>query len=84
MNIGVIGDLHFRESMSYADYIDDRRAGEKKEVLDFIVNEFSDCPAVVIVGDALNLRNNPSEVSREFVAFIERFFDKELYIIAGN
>jgi DNA repair exonuclease SbcCD nuclease subunit len=80
----VIGDLHFRESMSYADHIDDRRIGEKKEVLDFIVKQAEDCTDVVIVGDALNLRNNPSEVIREFVAFIERFADKQLYIIAGN
>lgn len=80
----VIGDLHFRESMPYADYISDRRVGEKQEVLDFIVDQAKDCESVVLVGDALNLRNNPSEVIREFVAFIERFKDKELYIIAGN
>lgn len=84
MRIGIIGDLHFRESMPYADYLPDRRIGEKERVLDFIVETLSDCPTIVFLGDALNLRNNPSEVIREFVAFVERFRDKEIYLIVGN
>lgn len=82
--IGIIGDLHFKDSLGYADYIDDRREGERKEVLDFIVESFEDCDKVVMLGDQLNARNNTSESIRAFVEFVERFNNKELYIIAGN
>lgn len=84
MPIGIIGDLHFRETMAYGDIIADRRESEKAKVLDTIVQEFSDCPAVALLGDGLNLRNNPSEVIREFVSFLERFSGKDVYVIAGN
>ncbi len=79
-----IGDLHFRESLGYSSYIEDGREGEKKEILDFIVSEVKDCEKVVMLGDQLNARNNTSEVIRAFVEFIERFKDKELYILGGN
>lgn len=84
MKIGCIGDLHFKDNLSYADYISDRRVGEKKEVLDCIVNSFKNCDAVVILGDNFNSKNNTSETNRSFVEFIERFNDKEVFIIAGN
>jgi DNA repair exonuclease SbcCD nuclease subunit len=82
--IGIIGDLHFKESLGYAEYIKDHRVGEKKKILDFIVEEFSDCDAVVFMGDQLNSRNNTSEVIRDFVSFVERFDGKEVFIIKGN
>jgi DNA repair exonuclease SbcCD nuclease subunit len=82
--IGIIGDLHFKESLGYAEYIKDHRVGEKKKILDFIVEEFSDCDSVVFMGDQLNSRNNTSEVIREFVSFVERFEGKEIFIIKGN
>ena len=82
--IGVIGDLHFKDNLSYADYIPDKRVGEKKEVLDFIVESFKDCSHVAFMGDNFNSRNNSSETNREFVEFLERFGDKEIYIISGN
>lgn len=80
----VIGDLHFRESMSYAEYIADRRVSEKKEVLDFIVSSAHDCEHVVMVGDISDVRNPSSNVTRDIVEFIERFRDKQVWILAGN
>lgn len=82
--IGVIGDLHMKDFLSYGDHISDRRVGEKKEVLDFIVNSFFDCKYIVLLGDVFNSKNNSSETNREFVEFIERFDDKEIFIISGN
>ena len=84
MNILAIGDLHFKENLGYSDFVKDRRVSEKKEVLDFIVKSAEDCETVVLLGDNLNSRNNTSEVLRDFIAFIERFDKKEVYIIAGN
>jgi len=84
MKIGIIGDQHFKDNLSYADYIDDRRVAEKKEILDFIVDSFKDCKHVVFMGDNFNSKNNSSEVNREFIEFLERFGTKELYIISGN
>lgn len=80
----VVGDLHFRSTMGYSDYVKDGRVKEKREVLDFIVDSANDCEGVILLGDCFNNRNNPSEVIREFVAFIERFKSKQVYIIAGN
>ena len=80
----VIGDLHFKDSLGYADYISDRRVGEKKKVLDLIVEESKNCEDVVLMGDNFNSKNNTSETNREFVEFIERFQDKRVHIIAGN
>jgi len=82
--IGVVGDLHFRRSLGYAELIEDNRISEKKETLDLIVESFKDCNTIVFLGDQLNGRNNLSVVIKEFVQFIERFNDKEVYIIAGN
>lgn len=82
--IGIIGDLHFKESLGYADCVADGRQEEKKHILSFIVDTLADCDTVVLVGDQLNARNNSSATIREFVGFIERFKDKKLYVIAGN
>lgn len=84
MKIGIIGDTHFKDFLSYADYISDRRLAEKKEILDFIVKSFEDCGLIVFLGDNFHSKNNSSETNREFVEFIERFGDKEVYIISGN
>ena len=82
--IGVIGDTHFREFLSYEAYISDRRVSEKKEILDFIVESFKDCKHIVFMGDIFHSKNNSSVTYKEFVEFIERFDDKELYILSGN
>ena len=82
--IGVISDLHFKPSLSYSDYIKDGRKEEEKEILDFIVDSFKDCDKIVFVGDLLNGRNNSSEVLKRLVKFIERFENKNIYIISGT
>ena len=84
MKILAIGDLHFKDRQGYADYISDGRASEKKGVLDFIVEQATDCDHVVLLGDNFNSKNNSSETNRAFVEFIERLNTKETYIISGN
>ena len=79
-----IGDIHFKPDLAYADFIDDRRIAEKQEVLDFIIDQSKDCQYIVFLGDSLNSRNNGAVTVKEFVQFIERFVDKEIYILAGN
>lgn len=82
--IGLIGDLHMRENLSYSSSISDGRVSEKKEILDFIVKSFSDCGSVVLLGDCFNSKNPAAETIKEFVAFIESFGGKDVYIISGN
>ena len=84
MKIGIIGDAHFKDFLSYADYIKDRRVAEKKEILNFVVKSFEDCEHIVFLGDNFHSKNNSSETNREFVEFIEMFGNKEVYIISGN
>jgi len=80
----VIGDIHLKENLGYSQYVKDGRASEKQEILDFIVEQSTDCNTVVFMGDQLNGRNNPSDVIRELVEFIERFNGKKIFIISGN
>jgi len=82
--IGIIGDTHFKESLGYSDYVKDGRKQEKEDILSFIVESFKDCDQIVFLGDQLNSKNNMSEVIRDFISFVERFGDKEVYIISGN
>lgn len=82
--IGCIGDLHFKDHLSYGDRIADRRDGERVKVLDYIVETLKDCKHVVFLGDNFNSKNNSAETNREFVKFVERFVDKDVYIISGN
>lgn len=84
MKIGLIGDLHLKERLGYADYIKDRRLSEKAEVLSQIETTFKNHDLVIFMGDNLNSRNNQSEVIKEFVDFVERFSDKQVAILAGN
>ena len=78
----VIGDLHFRDRLSYSDHID--RTKERDEILDFIVEQAKDCDTVVSLGDVFDRRDPPAAVTRDAVRFFERFADKRLYIISGN
>lgn len=80
----IIGDQHFKAEMGYADYVRDGRRSEKKGVISYILDISKQCQGVVLLGDNLNNRNNPSEVIREFVEFVERFGDKEIFILLGN
>lgn len=79
-----IGDLHFKDNLSYSEYVKDQRIPEKKAILDSIVKSAKDCDHVVLMGDNLNSKNNSSETIREFIAFIEKFDNKEIYVILGN
>lgn len=81
----VVGDLHFKDSLSYDEYIKGGRTSEKEEILNFIVSQSSDCASVVFMGDNFDHRNNTAEVVRDFVNFITRFgSEKEIFIISGN
>lgn len=82
--IMIIGDLHFKDSLGYADYIKDRRETEREEILNHIVEQASDCEHIVMLGDQLNGRSNSPHVIKMFVNFIEKFQGKQIYIIAGN
>ena len=84
MKILTIGDLHMKDMLSYGDYIKDQRTSEKKEVLDFIVESSNDCEFIVFLGDNFDHKNNSAEVVKDFIAFVERFRGKEVYIISGN
>ena len=82
--IGIFGDMHLRDSLSYSENISDRREAEKKEVLDFIVESSKDCTDVVFMGDNFHSRNNSSETNREFVELLERLDNKGIYVLVGN
>lgn len=82
--IGVVGDLHLRSALTYADYISDKRVKEQTQVLDTIVESLKDCDPIIFMGDQLHGKNNPSSVIKLFVSFLERFKDKELYFLVGN
>lgn len=85
MKIGVVSDLHLKEKLSYADYIEDGRQSEKELILSFIPKELSDCDTIILLGDQFNSKNNPSIVVKEFVSFLESFDPKQtIYIISGN
>ena len=72
MKILIVGDMHCREKLGYSDYFADRRNSEKKTVFEQITRIAEKCSSIVFLGDQLNGRNNPSEVIREFVEFVER------------
>lgn len=84
MRILAIGDLHFRETLGYADLISDRRIAEREDVLDTLVMESKDCDLVVMMGDQLNGRSNHADTLKRFVGFLERFGDKPLRLLVGN
>lgn len=83
-SILVIGDLHFKERLSYADYISDGRIKEKEEILNFITKSSADCGHIVLLGDCFDNKNPAANTVKEFVSFIESFGKKEVYIISGN
>lgn len=84
MKIGVIGDMHFKEHLGYYDHVEDARDGELSQILDFIVDNLSDCDKIVFLGDNFDKKNNQSTVIKRFIEFLERFNDKEVFILAGN
>jgi len=80
----VIGDLHSKSKLSYDEYVKGGRDKEKENIYNFIINSAMDCDYVVLLGDVFNGRSNHPEVIREFTSFLERFDNKEVYIISGN
>ena len=79
-----LADIHLKESIGYSDLIPDGRLAERKEILDFIVKQADDCETIIIAGDSFDKRNNPSEIVRLFVEFIERYGKKRVIITKGN
>lgn len=84
MKLGVIGDCHFKEKLSYTEYIPDGRKAEFQAVLDTTVEFFKDCDRVVFLGDCFDVKNPPAKVIRAFTEFLERFNGKQIFIISGN
>lgn len=80
----IIGDLHLKDNLNYSEHIAGGRNAEKKEIFDFIVESSKDCTDIVFLGDNFNSRNNSSETNREFVELLERFDNKEIYVLVGN
>lgn len=84
MKILCVGDVHAKDFLSYADYISDKRISEKQEILDFVVKQAEDCQHIVFLGDLFHSKNNSSETNRWIVEFLEKFDQKDIYIISGN
>jgi DNA repair exonuclease SbcCD nuclease subunit len=84
MKIGIIGDLHLKEKLTYSEYIKDGRREEVVDVLKFIHNSFKDCDEIVLMGDNLDGRNNTSQTIKTFIKFLEGFGNKTIYVLAGN
>lgn len=80
----VIGDMHWKEHLRYHEYVVGGRDGERADVLQALVDSAQDCDTVVLVGDVFDVKNPPSSVVHMFTEFLERFGDKEVFIIAGN
>jgi len=80
----ILGDIHLKDTLGYSDYIKNGRQEEKQSILDFIVEQANDCNQIILLGDNFNSKNNSSAVIREFTEFIEKFNNKEVYILAGN
>lgn len=82
--IGVISDLHLKENMPYSHAVPDGRRAEKAEVMAEVNRILKECGHVVLLGDMLDSRNNPSSVVREFTAFMENLGKRQVYLVAGN
>jgi DNA repair exonuclease SbcCD nuclease subunit len=83
MLTGILGDLHLQK-LGYSEYIKDKRISEKEEILNFIVDSFKNCEKIIFLGDIFNVKNPLSETIKEFTSFLEKFKDKEIFIISGN
>jgi len=82
-SILIISDLHLGR-FGYSEYIKDERISEKKEIFDFIIEQSKDCEQIVFLGDIFNTKNPLSETVKEFTSFLERFENKEVFMISGN
>jgi len=82
-SLGIIGDMHNRQSLPYSDYVKDNRIPEKQKILDTIVKSLWSCDKIIFLGDIFDIKNPDSETIKEFVNFLERF-KQPIYIVAGN
>lgn len=80
----IVGDLHLRFALPYADCIPDGRKSEWEAIKSTIVEASKDCEAIVLLGDVFNARHNHSSVIKELIDLLKRFGDKEVHIISGN
>jgi len=84
MKIGIVGDLHFKDSLSFSFSVKDHREKEKQDVLQTIISSLADCDSVVFMGDQLDTKQSSPHVIKDFITFIEAFHDKQLFFLAGN
>lgn len=80
----ILGDLHLKENLGYAEFIADRRIAEREDILSKLVEASADCDLIVLMGDQLNGRSNHAETLKRFVSLLERFGDKPLRLLVGN
>lgn len=82
--ICLVGDMHWREKLTYSDYVIDARRGEWDAVIDKVVEVSKDCDSIILMGDVFDRKHNPSPVVRRFVEFLKHLGDKDVHIISGN
>ena len=80
----IVGDMHLRDSLGYEGHLPHGREKEKQEILDKILEEAKDCNRIVIIGDLLNGRNNPSHVLKTAARLLTKLCVKPTYLLAGN
>lgn len=84
MRILLVGDIHEKLELPYGTSFSDGRRPEWNAVKQTILRSAKDCDIVILLGDNLHMRNNPSVVLREFVEFLNGFGDKPVHILCGN
>lgn len=76
--------MHHRLELPYAAAFEDGRRGEWEEVTSAIHKASEAADMVILMGDNLNSRNNPSAVLSDFIGFLKGLGDKETHILCGN
>ena len=85
MPIGIIGDMHYVETLPYAEAFNDGRQGEWSRMESAIRDYVKGCSDVIFLGDQFDAKNNPSEVITKFTKFLESLEGSpEVHILAGN
>jgi Calcineurin-like phosphoesterase len=84
MKLLLVGDTHFQEVLPYASLFKDGRRNEWESVKQKIVDVASSCDEIILMGDSMSRKNNPSIVIDEFVKFVKTFGDKPVHILIGN
>lgn len=79
-----VGDMHFRQTWHHGQDFEDGRRDERLQIEDAIVAAAEPCDVVILGGDVLDARDNPSSVIKSLVHFLEKFGDKKIYLMGGN